>query len=65
MSSRKWTRERALAATGHLLVLEAPVRPGVDVDLIRRHLELSPAERLRSIKTTYAQARKRALGAGD
>lgn len=59
------TLEKALAATGHLLVLEAPARPGVDVELIRRHLELSPAERLRGIETTYAEARKRALAAGD
>jgi uncharacterized protein len=49
------TLEKALAATGHCLVLDAPVRPGVDVSLIRRHLELSPAERLRSIETMYAE----------
>jgi transcriptional regulator with XRE-family HTH domain len=51
------TLEKALAATGHSLVLDAPARPGVDVSLIHRHLELSPAERLRHIETTYAEQR--------
>jgi transcriptional regulator with XRE-family HTH domain len=55
------TLEKALAATGHCLVLDAPARPGVDVSLIHGHLELSPAERLRSIETMYAEQRKLAL----
>jgi transcriptional regulator with XRE-family HTH domain len=58
------TLEKALAATGQCLVLDAPARPGVDVSMIRRHLELSPAERLRSIETMYAEGCKLAL-AGD
>src|SRR5580693_7098881 len=52
------TLEKALAATGHCLVLSAPPRPGVDVNVIRQHLELSPADRIRGIKATYAEARK-------
>jgi transcriptional regulator with XRE-family HTH domain len=56
------TLDRALWATGHRLTLDAPARrPGVDESLIRRHLELSPAERLRGIETMYVQARKLAL----
>jgi transcriptional regulator with XRE-family HTH domain len=55
------TLEKALWATGHRLVLDAPTRQGVDESLIRRHLELPPAERLRSIETMYAEARELAL----
>jgi transcriptional regulator with XRE-family HTH domain len=56
------TLDDALWATGHRLRLEAsPRRPGVDESLIRQHLELSPAERLRGIETMYAQARMLAL----
>jgi transcriptional regulator with XRE-family HTH domain len=52
------TLDNALWATGHRLSLEASVRrPGVDESLIRQHLELSPAERLRGIETMYVQAR--------
>jgi transcriptional regulator with XRE-family HTH domain len=48
----------ALWAIGHRLVLAAPARrPGVDESLIRQHLELSPAQRLRGIETMYTQAR--------
>lgn len=48
----------ALWATGHRLALDAPARrPGVDESLIRQHLELSPAERLRGIESMYVQAR--------
>src|ERR1700684_1178762 len=51
------TLEDALWATGHRLTLDAPKRaPGVDESLIRRHLELSPAERVRGIESMYAQA---------
>jgi transcriptional regulator with XRE-family HTH domain len=56
------TLDNALWATGHRLSLEASVRrPGVDESLIRQHLELSPAERLRGIETMYVQARMLAL----
>ena len=59
------TLEQALWATGHRLTLDAGARrPGVDESLIRQHLELSPAERIRGIETMYAQARQLAL-AGD
>jgi transcriptional regulator with XRE-family HTH domain len=52
------TLDNALWATGHRLSLKASVRrPGVDESLIRQHLELSPAERLRGIETMYVQAR--------
>ncbi|HTA12831.1 MAG TPA: helix-turn-helix transcriptional regulator [Solirubrobacteraceae bacterium] len=56
------TLEDALWATGHRLALDAPVRrPGVDESLIRQHLEITPAERLRGIETMYAQGRMLAL----
>jgi len=51
------TLDRALWATGHRLTLDAPARSaGVDESLIRRHLELTPAERIRGIEAMYAQA---------
>jgi transcriptional regulator with XRE-family HTH domain len=50
------TLDKALWATGHRLTLDAtPRRPGVDESLIRRQLELSPAERIRGIEPMYAQ----------
>jgi transcriptional regulator with XRE-family HTH domain len=56
------TLDRALWATGHRLALEAePRRPAVDESLIRQHLELSPAERLRGIETMFVQARTLSL----
>jgi transcriptional regulator with XRE-family HTH domain len=56
------TLDKALWATGHRLALDAPPRrAGVDESLIRQHLELSPAERVRGIETMYVQARKLAL----
>lgn len=56
------TLDKALWATGHRLALDAQARrAGVDESLIRRHLELSPAERVRGIETMYAQARTLAL----
>jgi|SRR5580700_6750101 transcriptional regulator with XRE-family HTH domain len=56
------TLDDALWATGHRLVLDAPVRrPGVDESLIRQQLELSPAERLRDIETMYVQGRMLSL----
>ena len=56
------TLEDALWATGHCLAMDAPARrPGVDESLIRRHLELSPSERLRGIEGMYVEARMLAL----
>jgi transcriptional regulator with XRE-family HTH domain len=56
------TLENALWATGHRLMLDAPVcRPGVDESLIRQHLELSPYERLRGIEEMYIQGRMLSL----
>jgi transcriptional regulator with XRE-family HTH domain len=56
------TLEDALWATGHRLEMHVSVRrPGVDESLIRQHLELTPAERLRGIEAMYAQARTLAL----
>jgi len=56
------TLENALWATGHRLTLDAPVRrSGVDESLIRRHLELSPLERLRGIETMYVEGRMLSL----
>jgi transcriptional regulator with XRE-family HTH domain len=47
----------ALWATGHCLELATSARRGgVDESLIRQHLELSPAERLRGLEETYVQA---------
>lgn len=51
------TLDRAVWATGHRLTLDAaPREPGVDESLIRKHLELSPLERIRGIESMYAQA---------
>lgn len=53
------TLDRALRATGHKLTLDAPKRaPGVDASLIRRHLELTPAQRLRDLEAMYVFAQK-------
>lgn len=54
--------DEVLWATGHRLTLSAPARsPGVDESLIRQHLELSPAERLRGIEEMYVEGRSLAL----
>jgi len=48
----------ALAALGHDLRLEAvPRATTVDESLIRRQLELTPAERLRQLEAMHRQAR--------
>jgi transcriptional regulator with XRE-family HTH domain len=53
------TLARALRATGHSLKLSAPAMPaGVDKSLIRRHLELTPAQRIRGLEQMYALASK-------
>jgi len=50
------TLDRALWATGHRLTLTADRRrSGVDESLIRRQLQLSPAERIRGIESMYAE----------
>lgn len=50
------TLDRALWATGHRLALDAPARvAGVDESLIRRQLQLTPAERIVGIEEMYAQ----------
>ncbi len=47
----------ALWATGHRLELQARARGGgVDESLIRKQLELSPAERLRGLEEMHATA---------
>jgi transcriptional regulator with XRE-family HTH domain len=52
------TLDKALRATGRRLSLAAEAwRPDIDEGLIRRHLALSPADRLRGIETTYVQGR--------
>lgn len=52
------TLDRALWATGHQLTFAAhPRRPGVDESLIRRQLELSPADRIRGIESMYVHMR--------
>jgi transcriptional regulator with XRE-family HTH domain len=49
----------ALWATGHRLTLDAPARlRGVDESLVRRHLELTPAERVRGLESMYVQAQR-------
>lgn len=52
------TLDRVLSATGRRLMLDAPERgPGVDESLIRRQLELTPAQRIQGIETMYSQMR--------
>ena len=56
------TLDRVLRATGRRLALTTePHSPGVDESLIRRHLELTPAERLAGLESMYDQARALAL----
>ena len=53
------TLDRALRATGlELVVSTRPRRPTIDEGLVRRQLELKPAERLRGLEGMYEQARK-------
>jgi transcriptional regulator with XRE-family HTH domain len=52
------TLDRVLRATGHHLELSAPVwSPGIDESLIRKQLELPPAERLRDLERHAAEVR--------
>ncbi len=51
------TLERALGATGHRLALTAePQPPSVDESLIRKHLELTPSQRLEALETMHDEA---------
>jgi len=56
------TLDRVLRATGHHLELSAsPWSSGVDESLIRKQLELPPAERLRALERHAAQMRRLAI----
>jgi transcriptional regulator with XRE-family HTH domain len=56
------TLNRALHATGHRLTLAAEHHPAsVDESLIRKHLELPPAQRLRVLEQMVDEGRKFAL----
>ena len=56
------TLDKVLRATGHRLDLAAPAwSPGVDESLIRKQLELPPAERLRDLERHSAQMRRLAI----
>jgi transcriptional regulator with XRE-family HTH domain len=56
------TLDRALHATGHRLALAAEChRPSVDESLIRKHLELTPAQRLRVLEQMVDEGRRFAL----
>lgn len=64
------TLDRVLSATGRRLTLSASPRPkvGVDESLIRRQLELTPAQRIVGIEEMYRQAQLLAgagAGAGE
>ena len=53
------TLDRALRAAGfEMVVTTRPQRSAVDESLIRRQLELDPAERLHGLEAMYEQARK-------
>jgi transcriptional regulator with XRE-family HTH domain len=65
------TLDRVLRPTGHRLQLIAPAwgtavsepGPSIDVDLVRRHLRLTPSQRIDGLEQMHAQTRKIA-GAG-
>lgn len=52
------TLERALRATGQRLRLASEKPRGVDESLIRRHLELTPAQRIRELEGMYTFGRE-------
>lgn len=53
------TLDRALRAVGaELVVAMRPRQPAVDESLVRRQLEIEPAERLHGLEAMYEQARK-------
>src|SRR5271166_76080 len=56
------TLDRALRAAGvELVVATRPRRPTVDESLVRRQLEIEPAERLHGLEVMYEEARKLTL----
>lgn len=55
------TLDKALHATGHELRLDVRRRASVDPSLIRRHLELTPAQRLTQLEAMYEWGRELAL----
>jgi len=58
------TLDRTLRATGHRLQLIAPAwSDGVDESLIRRQLERSPAERIKSFEQMHADLSRLQLAA--
>ena len=60
------TLDRVLRPTGHRLQLVAPAwgsavdepGPSIDVDLVNRHLKLTPAQRIAGLEHMHAQTRK-------
>ena len=53
------TLDRTLRATGHRLALAIePHAPSVDESLIRKHLELSPADRVRRLEQMVQEGQK-------
>lgn len=53
------TLDRTLRATGHRLALAIESHaPSVDESLIRKHLELSPADRVRRLEQMVDEGRK-------
>jgi transcriptional regulator with XRE-family HTH domain len=59
------TLEQALQASGRRLRLASdPAPPSIDESLIRKQLELTPAQRIASLEAMYDEARAIAL-AGD
>jgi transcriptional regulator with XRE-family HTH domain len=53
------TLDRTLRATGHRLALAIePHAPSVDESLIRKHLELSPADRVRRLEQMVHEGQK-------
>ena len=56
------TLDRVLRAAGHHLELSAPTwSPRIDESLIRKQLELPPAERLRQLEQHAGQMRRLAI----
>jgi transcriptional regulator with XRE-family HTH domain len=53
------TVERVLNATGHgLWMTAARLRPSVDESLIRKHLELTPGQRIEGLESMYREGRE-------
>lgn len=53
------TLDRALHATGCRLTLAAePYRPAVDESLIRKHLDLTPSQRVEALESMYEEGRQ-------